>query len=600
MAGIAGGEDIGPAVGGLARGEPGRGDDAVARPDARQPQPGQLPRILSLPPQPPLPPNPSPQQQDRNPEQQPAAPAQELIPPAAQAQRPQRLQYIQLVGLTRPGELRLGLELRPGRGGLEGNPAVAGEVELGPGVPILLPHHQPIFAGVILARRIAHGQAGGDAQAAGHHHHGRGVVIAIALLQIEEEIIHNVHIGRGRIDVEGVGVDGSQVVLDGDGLIVRSAGVGGDAGGQVAGALGDGLGQIEVGGQRGRIIVRSGAQVFDVEDGSLGENFVAPHARGHPHQVVIPQQKGPAADVRGHRLARGVDPVRPPGRKSEFLAQGTTIRGQGLQPGLPRPQPFHAQRRGIVPAAAGVAGVGGPAPAIIGPVVGGRGVGIIHPHGHHDTFGQLGFAAQQMRPRHGGGRGGATADEGARRSLHPAEQGADAGFQRGVGLGPHPPKRVGDGADADAGHGQRGQGDDQGDGDAREIDFQRQLGRVIDAAGLPIQPGLREAQRCGQQHEGEEKDARPEVAAHREEEDAAQQQARDQQRTQGAAPSERAPRGPDPAQPQQEKEDRAEQAGMQRRFRAVPARQGQTIGHNPPKCGQLVVQTFKVCETLKV
>ena len=71
------------------------------------------------------------------------------------------------------------------RGGLEAHPADALEVDLRPGVRVVGAHDVAAVL-LLLARREADGDAGRDAERAGHHGHRRGELHAVAALALQE------------------------------------------------------------------------------------------------------------------------------------------------------------------------------------------------------------------------------------------------------------------------------------------------------------------------------------------------------------------------------------------------------------------------------
>jgi hypothetical protein len=134
-----------------------------------------------------------------------------------------------------PGQILSARPLEGGSagGGLELEPADAVKIDLDPGVAILLGDHPAVSLLVIRTLDIAAGQTGWHADGTNHDDHGRGEVVAIALLQVKEKVVDKVAVG-GRIgEVEAVGV-APQVALDGPRTVVAGRRVAGDLTGRVA------------------------------------------------------------------------------------------------------------------------------------------------------------------------------------------------------------------------------------------------------------------------------------------------------------------------------------------------------------------------------
>ena len=126
----------------------------------------------------------------------------------------------------------------PVGGWLEVDPPVAGEVDLDPAVAVQVAHHVHSRVAVVLARRVAGGQARGHANRPQHYRHGGGVVVAVAGLRLEQEVVHAVRARGGRVDALGIDEPvAAQELLNRYRLVQRSLGVYRDALGQVAYSL---------------------------------------------------------------------------------------------------------------------------------------------------------------------------------------------------------------------------------------------------------------------------------------------------------------------------------------------------------------------------
>src|SRR2546425_12050544 len=81
-------------------------------------------------------------------------------------------------------------ERRESRRWVDRHPPVVWEPHLDPRMRVAFSHDRLVEHGVVIARRIARREAGGNAQAPQHQGLRGGELFAVALLDVEEEPIH--------------------------------------------------------------------------------------------------------------------------------------------------------------------------------------------------------------------------------------------------------------------------------------------------------------------------------------------------------------------------------------------------------------------------
>src|SRR5215208_5744128 len=132
------------------------------------------------------------------------------------------------------------------RGGIEGRPAVAGKVDLDPGVGVR--GADVVVAGerVVLAGGVARRHPGRYPEGAGHHGERGAELLAVAALLLEEEVLHGVHVlilGRyGEIVWIGL----LEILVHPEHGVVRVARTRRQSAGQLAGAFESGRGKLRV------------------------------------------------------------------------------------------------------------------------------------------------------------------------------------------------------------------------------------------------------------------------------------------------------------------------------------------------------------------
>src|SRR5215208_3545013 len=137
----------------------------------------------------------------------------------------------------------------PGRGieaggGIEGRPAVAGEVDLDPGVGVRSPDIVVAGERVVLAGGVARRHPGRYPQGAGHHG-GRGTeLLAVAALLLEEEVFDGVHLLVLGRDGEIVRIGLLEVLVHPQHGVVRVGRTLGQLAGERAGAFEAGGGKL--------------------------------------------------------------------------------------------------------------------------------------------------------------------------------------------------------------------------------------------------------------------------------------------------------------------------------------------------------------------
>ncbi len=128
----------------------------------------------------------------------------------------------------------VGAQGHPG-GRVEGLPADAGEVDLGPGVGVGAAREPLAGGGVAFAGDVADDDPGGDAEGAQHHGHRRGDLFAVAAADPEQQVVDRVDpVGGGGVPPVVLHV-GVEPVLEGGDLVVGRCRVGGDLAGEGGG-----------------------------------------------------------------------------------------------------------------------------------------------------------------------------------------------------------------------------------------------------------------------------------------------------------------------------------------------------------------------------
>src|SRR5829696_210573 len=99
------------------------------------------------------------------------------------------------------------------RGGIEGRPAVAGEVDLDPGVVVRSPDIVVAGERVVLSGGVARRHPGRYTEGAGHHGERGAELLAVTSLLLEAEIFDGVHLSILGRDGEVVGIGSLEVLV---------------------------------------------------------------------------------------------------------------------------------------------------------------------------------------------------------------------------------------------------------------------------------------------------------------------------------------------------------------------------------------------------
>src|SRR5215216_6960669 len=121
-------------------------------------------------------------------------------------------------------------------GGVEGGPAVAGEVDLDPGVGVGGADLVQAGERVVLAGDVAGGYAGRYPERTGHHHERGAELLAVTASLLEQEILDGIHLFALRRDGEIVGIVVPEVLVHPEHSVVRVVRVLRQGAGEGAGA----------------------------------------------------------------------------------------------------------------------------------------------------------------------------------------------------------------------------------------------------------------------------------------------------------------------------------------------------------------------------
>ncbi len=337
-----------------------------------------------------------------------------------------------------PRRLRAPGQRLPG-GRLERNPPLTREIQFRPGVRVHLGDN--IFAAprVELPHSVADRQARGNAVEPRQHHHRRGEVVAISLLQVEQEPGGYLAASGRRGHVQRVRQP-AQRRFDGDGAVVRGGrSRGGDLRGVCAELRRHISRELQVGrGNLRRVVLPGSAQNRGVHIRHAADDRVLGRLvhGAQRDQLARAAHLGPVRPVDGHRLARGKKhhAVRPRSRDhAEHRMAG--CRRQIRRPRLARCEALALDRtRVFFPAEAVVDREGLPPP--VDPLIR---LGAPQPHAQRDRPRQLRLAAQEMRSRQPAGRDAARRDQRAA-GAHAGEAGAHLLLDLAIGALDEPPK----------------------------------------------------------------------------------------------------------------------------------------------------------------
>jgi hypothetical protein len=167
-------------------------------------------------------------------------------------------------------------------------------------------HGLVVLNGQQLPWRVAGGQPAWNPHRAKHHGHGARIVVAIALFDIEQEVIDGIHLLGWRRNVRAVRI-ASQIGLDGGGLVVGVFVRCCDLPGEFRDALRDALGKMQVafGHPRGIICPVTLEQVDwslgDGRDCSVGGARAQLYPAAHSRHVDQSSILGDPVNVGVHR-----------------------------------------------------------------------------------------------------------------------------------------------------------------------------------------------------------------------------------------------------------------------------------------------------------